>query len=438
VKSKLKAYYKSILSVVSMPDADLSEKGRLSFEWARVHMPVLTLAEKYVRSKIGKNNPLEGLTLSACLHVSKETAVLVNSLHSLGLEIRLVAANPLSSQDDIASFLSGKGISVHAHEGETVKEYDHEIVEAAKCKPDLIVDDGGDLHVAYAKTRVDSCFGGTDETTSGTVRLRALDDEGKLRYPSIPVNEANTKHLFDNRYGTGQSAVDGLIRATGLLIAGKVVVVSGYGWVGKGVAERARGLGARVVVTEVDSVRALEAKLDGFEVLQMNDAAGVGEIFLTCTGQIDVINSSHFKLLKDGAILGNVGHFNEEIDTRSLFGMGENIEQVRENVAKIGLKISGEMRFIYLLNQGRVINLVSAEGHPPEIMQLSFANQLLSVYYLVTHRKELNGNRKKLISFPKEIDELVSRFAVEGFGLKIDKLSERQKKYATSFNRGSA
>lgn len=421
-----------------MSSPDLSEKGRLSYEWARSHMPVFTLAEKYVRKKISRNSPLDGLRLSACLHVSKETAVLIHSFHSLGLDIRLVAANPLSSQDDIASFLSEQGINVFAHRGESVKEYSHEISEAARSQPDLIVDDGGDLHVAYARTRFDSCSGGTDETTSGTVRLRALDKLGKLRYPAIPVNEANTKHLFDNRYGTGQSAIDGLVRATGLLIAGKIVVVSGYGWVGKGVAERVRGLGARVVITEVDSIKALEAKLDGFEVLQMNEAAMIGDIFLTCTGQIDVINSHHFELLKDGAILGNVGHFNEEINTRSLYRIGERVEQVRDNVARIELKSSGKARHVYLLNQGRVVNLVSAEGHPPEIMQLSFANQLLSIFYLVTHRKELGRKTKKLLTFPREIDELVSSFALQGFGLKIDELSAKQKKYAVSFTRGSA
>ncbi|MHB1868851.1 MAG: adenosylhomocysteinase, partial [Nitrososphaerales archaeon] len=392
----------------------------------------------YVHKTIGKNNPLAGLKLSACLHISKETAVLIHSLHSLGLEIRLVAANPLSSQDDIASFLSDEGILVHAHKGETVEEYNNEIAQAANSRPDLIVDDGGDLHVAYAKTRLDSCFGGTDETTSGTIRLRALDKSGKLRYPAIPVNDANTKYLFDNRYGTGQSAVDGLIRATGLLLAGKLVVIAGYGWVGKGVAEKVRGLGSRVVVTEVDPIRALEAKFDGFQVLQMSDAAKTGDIFLTCTGQIDVINSSHFKLLKDGAILGNVGHFNEEIDVRSLFRTGESVEQVRENVAKIELKTLGKTRSVYLLNQGRVVNLVSAEGHPPEIMQLSFANQLLSVYHLVTHRKELARRKEKLIPFPTEIDDMVSQFALEGFGLETDRLSKRQEKYASSFTRGSA
>jgi adenosylhomocysteinase len=415
-----------------MGNTDLSERGRLSHEWARAHMPVLALAERYIRRKIGKNNPLKGLHLSACLHVSKETSVLISSLHALGFEIRLVAANPLSSQDDIANFLFEEGIDVHAHKGETVEEYTHEIEVAAKSRPDLIVDDGGDLHVAYARTKLHSCFCGTDETTSGTVRLRALLERGKLRYPAIPVNEANTKHIFDNRYGTGQSAIDGLIRATGLLVAGKVVVVSGYGWVGRGVAERARGLGARVIVTEVNPIRALEAKLDGFEVLQMIYAASVGDVFLTCTGQVDVINSTHFKLLKNGAMLGNVGHFNEEIDTRSLFRMGDSVEQVRENVARVSF---GKSHSVYLLNQGRVINLISAEGHPPEIMQLSFANQLLSIHYLVTHRKELE---KTVLQFPKEIDDLVAKFALEGFGVKIDNLSSKQRKYASSFTRGSA
>ncbi|MDG6923273.1 MAG: adenosylhomocysteinase [Nitrososphaerota archaeon] len=415
-----------------MADSELSVAGRLSFEWARDHMPVMTLAKRYVRKKLGESNTLKGLRLSACLHVSKETSVLIQALSSLGVEVRLVAANPLSSQDDIASFLSEQGIDVHARKGETVEEYAHEIIEAARSQPDLIVDDGGDLHVAYARVKANSCFGGTDETTSGTVRLRALEKSKRLRYPAIPVNEANTKHLFDNRYGTGQSALDGLIRSTGLLVAGKILVVSGYGWVGKGVSERARGLGARVVVTEVDPVKALEARLDGYEVLPMKEAALHGDVFLTCTGQIDVINSSHFKLLKNGAILGNVGHFNEEIDVKALFRAGEQVERVTENVVRITF---GKTRNVYLLNQGRVINLVSAEGHPPEIMQLSFANQLLSICYLVTHRDEL---KNRVLAFPNEIDELVATFALEGFHLRLDKLNNKQKKYATSFRRGSA
>lgn len=397
-------------------------------------MPVLSLAERFVRKKLSSRQ-LSDLHLAACLHVSKETAVLVSSLTALGLKIQLVAANPLSSQSEISSYLSSIGVDVHAKRGESVKEYQSDISNAANSGPDLIVDDGGDLHVAYSRTKSDSCFGGTDETTSGTTRLAALERTSELRYPAIPVNEAKTKHLFDNRYGTGQSAIDGLMRATGLLLAGKTLVVSGYGWVGKGVADRASGLGAHVVVTEVDPVRALEAKLDGYQVLPMREAVKIGDIFLTCTGQIRVINSSHFGLLKDGAILGNAGHFNEEIDTRALFRSGNTIEQVRDGIAKITMPDS---KAIYLLDQGRVVNLISAEGHPPEIMQLSFANQLLSIYYLISHRKELARSTRKLLDFPPLIDELVAKFAVEGFGLQIDHLDQKQKKYSKSFTRGSA
>lgn len=421
-----------------MTKPDTTEKGRLSFEWARSHMPVLAFAESYVRKKIGRNNPMRSRHLAACLHVSKETAVLLDSLHSLGLEITLVAANPLSSQTEMVDYLKERGIVVRAKRGEDLSHYEGEIRYAAESRPELIMDDGGDLHVAYAKTNFLSCFGGTDETTSGTIRLRALDMNGRLRYPSIPVNEANTKHLFDNRYGTGQSTLDGLLRATGLLIAGKIVVVAGYGFVGRGVAERVRGLGGRVIVTEVEPIKALEANLDGFDVMQMREAATLGDIFLTCTGQIQVISSVHFPLMKDGVIIGNVGHFNEEIDTRALYRMGERVEQIRENISEIVLKQSGKLKKIYLLNQGRVVNLVSAEGHPPEIMQLSFANQLLSIYYLVIHREELRKSKNMLLKFPKEIDDLVGDFALSGFGLKIDSLSRKQKQYSVSFRRGFA
>lgn len=417
-----------------MSEEALTVQGKLSFEWAKSHMPVLSLAQQYVRKKIGRRL-FVGLDLAACLHVSKETSVLISLLHSLGLKIRLVAANPLSSQSEVVSFLTSIGVDVRAKRGESANEYQSEISGAANSQPDLIVDDGGDLHVAYSRTRSNSCFGGTDETTSGTTRLAALERSSKLRYPAIPVNEARTKHLFDNRYGTGQSAIDGLVRATGLLLAGKTLVVCGYGRVGKGVSERGRGHGARIIITEVDPIKALEAKLDGFEVLQMNDAAKVGDIFLTCTGQINVINSRHFGLFKDGAILGNVGHFNQEIDARALLRSGIAAEQVRKGIAKVKMSDS---KSIYLLDQGRVVNLISAEGHPPEIMQLSFANQLLSIHYLISHRKELARSKRKLLEFPKSIDEMVSKFAIEGFGLQIDKLTRKQNQYARSFVRVSA
>jgi len=404
----------------------------MSFEWARVHMPVFHLVEQYLRSEIhSRKNLFQGLRLAACLHVSKETAVLISSLHSFGVEINLIAANPLSSQDDIVAFLRDEGVSVAARSDETSDEYSSNIKSAARSEPDLIVDDGGELHVAYAATNSVCCLGGTDETTTGTFRLKALDARRKLRYPTIPVNEAKTKHTFDNKYGTGQSAIDGLIRATGLLLAGKTVVIAGYGWIGKGISGRTRGLGARVVVTEVDAVKALEAKLDGFQVVPMMEAAKIGDMFLTCTGQIDVINSDHFRIMKDGAILGNVGHFDQEINVPALNSMGSKIENVRRNITKIEL----EGKSLFLLCQGRVINLVASDGHPPEIMQISFANQILSIYYLLVHQKELRKRKNKLVSFPEEIDRLVSDFCLKGFDLKIDKLNEKQKRYSRSFLR---
>ena len=401
-------------------------------------MPVFVSCERFVKSKTKnskRSSIFKDVKLAICLHISKETAVLVESLQSLGAEVTLVAANPLSTQNEIASFLASKGVSVYGSKGESTGEYERQIRRAAISGPDLIVDDGGELHVAYSKTDLNTCIGGTDETTSGTMRLAALDDQRKLRYPAIPVNEAQTKHIFDNRYGTGQSAVDGLIRATGLLIAGKVVVVAGYGWVGRGVAERIRGLGGRVVVTEVSPIPTLQACLDGFEVRRMQDIASSADIILTCTGQVDVVGTKIFKLLKDGAILGNVGHFDQEIKVSSLYRLAERRKQVREDVSEIQLNERGSRKNVYLLCDGRVVNLAAAEGHPPEVMQLSFANQLLSLYYLLSHAKELKKRSKKLLTFPAEIDEIVSRFALEGFNLQIDRLSTSQKKYARSFER---
>ncbi len=410
--------------------SEREELGRASFEWAKAHMPVFELAERYLKKRETGRNLFQGIHLAACLHVSKETAVLIDSLHSFGAEVQLVAANPLSSQDDIASFLKSRGVSVFARSGESPEEYTASIEAAAKCSPDLIVDDGGELHVAYSATDSTGCKGGTDETTSGTVRLKALADQGKLRYPVVPVNEAKTKHLFDNKYGSGQSTIDGLLRATGLLLSGKSVVVAGYGWVGRGVALRTRGMGARVIVTEVDGLKALEAHLDGFEVLRMIEAAEQGDIFLTCTGQIDILRAEHFQKMKDGAMLGNVGHFDREIDVPALYRLGRNTEEVRKNITRIELERG---KSLYVLCQGRVVNLVAGEGHPPEIMQLSFANQLLSLCYLIDHENELRKEKRKLLQFPEEIDSLVTGFAMEGFHLKIDKLTERQRDYASSY-----
>jgi adenosylhomocysteinase len=395
-------------------------------------MPVFRLVQKslHVEFRSGKNL-FAGLKLAACLHISKETSVLVKSLHDLGLEVLLVAANPLSSQDEISNFLVSEGIRVLGQKGEAVDQYEKDISIAARSSPNLIIDDGGKLHTAYASSEESNCIGGTDETTSGTTRLRALDRAGKLRYSVIPVNEALTKHIFDNKYGTGQSSVDGLIRATGLLVAGKNIVVAGYGWVGQGVAARLRGMGAKVAVTEVDPVRALEAHLDGFGVLPMMEAIRNADIVLTCTGQANILDREHFENLKNGVLIGNLGHFDLEINVKKLYEMGRKVNQVRPNVEKIDIEKGPKS--IFLLCQGRVVNLVAAEGHPPEVMQLSFANQLLAIHYLVLHQKELSRVKPKLLPFPQEIDSQVARLALKGFNLKIDKLSPDQMRYANSF-----
>lgn len=413
----------------NLKDTELVEKGRVSFDWARSNMPAFALAERHLRSEIKKfgRNPLRGKKIAASLHVSKETSVLIAALVGLGAEITLVAANPLSSQPEMIAYLSSIGVEVNAKRGETEQEYKKAINSAARKEPDLIIDDGAELHVAYSSTGSKSCIGGTDETTSGTDRLRVLAERGRLRYPVFAVNEAQTKHIFDNRYGTGQSTMDGLLRATSLLIAGKVVVVAGYGWVGSGVALRARGLGARVIVTEVNPVRALEAHLNGFEVQTMNKAAELGDIFLTCTGQTDVIRREHFLRMRGGAIVGNAGHFNREIDVKGLFRLGDKVEQVREGLTRVS--VNGKS--IFLLTQGRVVNLASAEGHPPEVMQFSFSNQLLCLYRLAAGKERGKG----VLQVPKEIDDLVASLSLKAFHLRIDSLSSRQTKYAQTFTR---
>lgn len=410
--------------------SELKVEGKRSHDWARTNMPAYILTEANLRKQIRKSgrNPFNGKLIAACLHISKETSVLVRSLANFGAQVVLVAANPLSSQSEVISFLRSTGIEVNAKRDETTAEYKNEIGKAARKEPDLIIDDGGELHIAYERSGKRSCIGGTDETTSGTTRLQALSRAGRLRYPVIAVNEAKTKHIFDNKYGTGQSAIDGILRATGLLLASKKVVVAGYGWVGSGVAARARGMGARVIVTEVDPMRALEAYLDGYEVLPMNKAAEIGELFLTCTGQTSVIRREHFLKMNDGAIVGNVGHFNTEIDVTSLFVLGTKLENVRQGLTRVQIG----NKSIYLLNQGRVVNLVSAEGHPPEVMQFSFSNQLLCLHYIASGKMK----RENLVhGVPEEIDHLVSNFALEAFRLKIDKLGQKQKKYAGSFER---
>jgi adenosylhomocysteinase len=398
-------------------DASLAKKGRLSHEWALSRMAII---ENVVRKNIAKK-PLAGMTVGFCLHVTKETSVLVMAAKKLGADVALCSANPLSAQDDIAAFLYDEGASVFAWRGETNSEYNDCIRRVLALSPDIITDDGSDMHVQAHKSRIKGVIGGTEETTSGVKRLAALERAGKLAYPIIAVNNARTKYLFDNRHGTGQSTLDGILRATSMFLPGASVVVCGYGWVGKGVAARARGMGAIVTVTEVDPVRALEAKMDGFEVTTLLEAAPRGDLFITCTGQTDVIRKEHFAKMKDGAILANTGHFDVEIDASYLYSKARPRE-VRPGVECF--VINGKK--LYLLSRGRVVNLVAAEGHPPEVMALSFANQLLSILYVAKNLKKLE---KKVLGVPEEIDDAVARGALAAMGVKIDEITDAQRRY---------
>ena len=407
-------------------DPGLASRGRVSIEWAEMHMPVLMRLRRMYSSE----KPLEGVRVGACLHVTKETAVLVRTLREWGAEVYLAASNPLSTQDDVAAALAAEGVHVYAWRGMSGEEYWWAIRTVASARPQIVIDDGGDLHATLHRDMVEvakSVVGGTEETTTGVIRLRALEREGRLMYPVFAVNDALTKFLFDNRYGTGQSTVDGILRATNILIAGKVAVVAGYGWVGRGVALRLRGMGARVIVTEVDPIRALEAVMDGFTVMSMEEAARVGDIFVTATGNINVINSRHFKAMKDGAILANAGHFNVEVNVRELEEMAVEKRVVRPNVTEYRLP---DGRRLYLLAEGRLVNLVAAEGHPSEVMDMSFANQALAVLRLSREGKKLEP---RVYRVPREQDEMVARLKLESMGIKIDDLTEEQKKYLESW-----
>ena len=401
-------------------DSRLAARGRLSHEWATRRMGII---EKIV-AKNYRARPLADMRLGICLHITKETSVLVMAAKRLGAEIAICSANPLSAQDDIAAFLYDQGIRVYAWRGETNKQYMQCIQSVLEFKPAIITDDGGDLHAAAHQKKAKGVLGGTEETTSGVKRLVALERTGKLLYPVIAVNNASTKYLFDNRYGTGQSTLDGILRATGILFASKNVVVCGYGWVGKGVSSRARGMGASVIVTEVDSVRAIEARMDGFAVMKLSDAAPAGDVFITCTGQTSVIRKEHMLKMKGGAILANAGHFDVEIDVNSLYSMGRP-EQVKPDVERVNL--NGKK--LFLLAKGRVVNLVAAEGHPPEVMALSFANQLLSKLYLA---KNHNRMEVKVHGVPEKIDKQVADHALDAMGIAIDELTAEQKRYRDS------
>jgi adenosylhomocysteinase len=404
---------KSVISEAGSP-----ERGERSFLWAKDHMGIL----KKITEKVLKGQPLAGRRLGFCLHITKETSVLIMAAQELGAEIAACPANPLTTQDDIASFLCEKGVTVYAWRGQTDKEFRECLNKVIQFKPEIVTDDGAELHVQANNIKCQSILGGTEETTTGVTRLRALQGKKNLLYPVIGVNDASTKYLFDNRYGTGQSTIDGLMRATGVLMAGKHVIVCGYGSVGKGVASRASGMGAIVTVTEIDHIRALEASMDGFAVKRLLDVVESGDIFITCTGQTKVIRKEHFQKMKQGAILANAGHFDVEIDVEYLFKQDSNPVCVRANVSSF--KIDGKK--IFLIGRGRVVNLVSGEGHAPEVMSLSFANQLLSILYLSKFHGKL---KKRLLRVPRHIDKAIARYSTESLNIRIDKLTNEQKAY---------
>jgi adenosylhomocysteinase len=410
---------------------DLADQGKKRIDWANQSMKVL----QSIRKEFIKNQPLKGTRISACLHVTTETANLAITLRDGGAEVALCASNPLSTQDDVAAALARDyGISVFAIKGEDNDTYYNHILAALDHRPHITMDDGADL-VTVALTKrtdvADGIFGGTEETTTGVVRLRAMAKEGVLRYPIIAVNDAETKHLFDNRYGTGQSTIDGIIRCTNLLMAGAKFVIAGYGWCGKGLAIRAKGMGASVIVTEVDPTRAIEAVMDGHRVMSMNEAAKIGDVFVTVTGNKNVITREHFDSMKDGAIVANSGHFNVEIDIPSLEKLASSKRTTRDFVEEYSMK---DGRKIYLLGEGRLINLAAAEGHPASVMDMSFANQALSVEYLVKHHSSLE---KKVFAVPAELDRRVARLKLESMGIKIDRLTPEQEEYLASWSEGT-
>ena len=408
--------------MTKVADQNLAREGERNFLWAKAHMGTLNaLAEKY-----GKSKPLDGVKLGVCLHVTKETSALIDALLAAGAEVRLAGANPLSTQDDIAAYLSTR-TEVWAWRGQSAKEYGWCIHQVLGSHPDQLIDDGADLHVAAHVSRTKGIVGGSEETTTGVIRLKALEAEGRLAYPVIAVNDAKTKFLFDNRYGTGQSTLDGIMRATALLLAGVKTVVVGYGWVGKGVAMRARGMGARVTVVEVDPVRALEAHLDGFDVSSIDGAASTGELFITTTGQKNVIPFSAIAKMKERAILANAGHFDVEIDVKTLMARAKRVKPVRPNVDEVTLP-SGKK--VYLIAKGRIANLVAAEGHPPEVMQMSFANQMLAAIRI---HEDHGKMEKRVYGVPPQIEDEVARAALKSMGVSIGRATSEQKEYAKSW-----
>jgi len=435
-------------------DLGLAPKGKLRIEWADRSMPVLAR----IRERFGRERPLEGIRLSACLHVTTETGNLARTLKAGGAEVVLCASNPLSTQDDVAaSLVADYGISVFAIKGEDHRTYYDHIRAALAVKPNVTMDDGADLvssllflalgkddklepslaawagalPSAERKALLDAVVGGTEETTTGVIRLKAMEKEGVLRFPVVAVNDAETKHFFDNRYGTGQSTVDGIVRATNLLMAGLSFVVAGYGWCGKGVSSRAKGLGANVIVTEVNPVKAMEAAMDGFRVMPMSEAAKIGDVFVTVTGNKGVLRDEHFALMKPGAVIANAGHFNVEIEIPALEKRAVSRRMIREFVEEFRL---ADGRVIFLLGDGRLINLAAAEGHPASVMDMSFANQALGAEYMVKNHATLE---RKVYPIPAEIDAEIARLKLAAMGIAIDRLTPEQERYLAGWEEGT-
>jgi adenosylhomocysteinase len=420
-------------------DMNLAKQGELNLAWAKREMPVVSLIEEdFIKNQPFAlrqgSGPAVGITIACCLHITKETGVLLLALQAGGAKVVACASNPLSTQDDIAAALAKRGIHVFAVKGMNNETYYKCINWALDFEPDITIDDGADLiSMIHSKRKslLKKVLAGQEETTTGVIRLKAMAKVGKLKYPVVAINDTPTKHMFDNYYGTGQSTMDGLLRATNILLSGKVLVVAGYGYCGKGIALRAKGLGARVIVTEVDPLPALQAQMDGFEVMPMSRAAKIGNVFLTATGNKDVLTKEHFAQMKDGAILGNSGHFNVEINVKQVEQYSVNSKQIRENLVEYTAK---DGRKIYLIAEGRLMNLAAAEGHPSAVMDMSFADQALTCEWLVNNHQSLEN---KVYDVPKEIDEKVSMLKLKAMGVKIDILTPAQKKYLTSWTEGT-
>ena len=406
----------------------MADQGNLKIAWAESRMPVLM----HLRKKYRETRPLRGVKIAGCLHVTKETGVLARALKDAGADVAWCGCNPLSTQDDVAAALAKEGISVYAWRGLSTEEYYWCIEQVLKIEPNITLDDGADLVFTLHKKfpgLIRKLYGGTEETTTGVHRLRAMADDGNLKYPLIAVNDAETKWEFDNVHGTGQSSLDGIIRSTNILIAGKNVVVSGYGHCGRGIGNRAKGLGAHVIVTEVDSINALKARLEGFEVMKMVDAAKIGDVFITATGSKNVINKEHMRLMKDGAILANAGHFNVEVSVEDLEKIADSKRLMRPN--NVEYVVDGKR--LYLIGEGRLVNLVAAEGHPSEVMDMSLSNQFLSILYLSENR----NLEPKVHDISEKQDQMVAKIKLKTMGIEIDELTEGQKKYISSYDKGT-